>query len=435
MDGSWDTVLRQPPALPEPSNEPLSPQLEAEIRPYIKSLQAQRKILKQRSAIYDLSGGMWQCEVERDCDTNAQLVLIENLMKKYKTVLSSSARRRIPPELWAEIFLYCNNREVTSFTYDSSPLVLCRVCSVWRWIVQHDHRLWQTLNFKNTQRAWRVGLSHLTAGAITPKAVHFTFKNSHGDALQNDPQVSAFIENSAPHWKTFGLHSYLTDDTDVRRLLQDGLLSYPMPDVESLVLEIAHFGHPSEGPLKLNMPKLRSLTLQHNQEMQKLHLLLPNIPTLEEFKAHCAILSTDPIFCFFLPMQPQLRRLTLRIVKPGYDQPTVSLPALTFIELHSDLEEHLALFLVRFHLPALRELVFSNHGHLVHFSRMEMLFETLVKMECELERLTFIGFMNMGYTRRMVRQLAKDIPSLKNVSFLSRTGREGSNILALESGG
>lgn len=319
-----------------------------------------------------------------------------------------------------------------SLLYNSSPLVLCRVCSDWRWIVQRERRLWRTLNFENDRRTWRVALSHLSAGNITPEAVHFTFQGGCVDGPQNDLQVSAFMQNSASRWKTFGLHSHLRRDADVRKLLRDGLLSYSMPEVESLELEIAHFEYPMEGPLKLNMPKLRSLTLQHNQQMQKLHLLLPNIPTLEEFEARCPVPSTDPMFYFFLPMQPQLRRLTVRIIKPAHYQPIVSLTALTFFELHSDLEENVVLFLARFHLPALRELVFLNHGHLVHFSMMEMLFTMLVQMGCELERLTFIGFMNMAYMRCVVRKLAKDIPSLKEVRFLPRRGCDGMNVLVSE---
>ncbi|KAF8962992.1 hypothetical protein BDZ97DRAFT_1620486, partial [Flammula alnicola] len=81
--------------------------------------------------------------------------LIQNLKEKEQTTQATiklynrilSPARRVPPEIWSDIFYHClpTKRNPIMSTSDA-PLLLTRVCSAWRSAALSSPRLWARLH-------------------------------------------------------------------------------------------------------------------------------------------------------------------------------------------------------------------------------------------------------------------------------------------------
>ncbi|KAJ7117226.1 hypothetical protein C8R43DRAFT_1242173 [Mycena crocata] len=155
-------------------------------------------------------------------DLSAQRDLVEEAMQ-WKQVLISPIRR-LPDDIMQEIFLAClyTHRNAAMSAYEA-PLLLCRVCSVWRVLALATPRLWASLHvhlgflLQNNDRAlaatqWvkRSAACPLSVSICGIPADHFGVameEETSNGILVTDPaqRIVKALLRSSPRWRDVAL--------------------------------------------------------------------------------------------------------------------------------------------------------------------------------------------------------------------------------------
>jgi len=109
----------------------------------------QKSILEAQTSISKLN-----CEIAKLTNALDKLLIKHKDLRKHVASHQNilSPMRKLPAEIWSEIFLFTLSRSGRRFDAKKSPLLLGQVCSDWRHIALSTPRLWSSIQLKNMPR-------------------------------------------------------------------------------------------------------------------------------------------------------------------------------------------------------------------------------------------------------------------------------------------
>ncbi|KDR75693.1 hypothetical protein GALMADRAFT_248312 [Galerina marginata CBS 339.88] len=179
-----------------------------------------------------------------------------------------SAVYRMPPNIWAQIFVWClpDDDEYVKPDKATAPLLLCRVCYAWRSAAIHTPALWRSLVVLLQEQTTRKASlkTWIDRAGVLPLSLHILWGPTQ--SLHIHDRVFDYLLSLAGRWMSVKLSSAKTPGTVWQtyafptRVYK--LLSYPMPVLRTLELEPAlTLGLTS---LERNAPNLRALWLMNS---------------------------------------------------------------------------------------------------------------------------------------------------------------------------
>ncbi|KAF5326054.1 hypothetical protein D9611_000285 [Ephemerocybe angulata] len=231
------------------------------------SLFQRARLLLQRSPIPVISSPSrkWEVEDEEIEQTKHRIARLTLQRQETSTQLTTlrasvSAYRRVPPEIWSMIFQFCLPEDETYVrpNITTAPLLLCRVCRVWRAIATSTPRLWTSLSIN---RNWRKRPHHallqqwFQRASTLPLCLEVSFTSPHKSNPHpyHDYAVLQLLLSCADRWQRLRLCT--TDD-----FLLQAILDNPMPLLHTLEFS----SNSAIGNLNIHptfAPNLRTVTL------------------------------------------------------------------------------------------------------------------------------------------------------------------------------
>ncbi|KAF8967967.1 hypothetical protein BDZ97DRAFT_484087 [Flammula alnicola] len=185
-----------------------------------------------------------------------------------------SAVYRTPPEVWGQIFVFClaTNEEYLEPGQDTAPLLLCRICHMWRNAAIHTPALWNSLVISLRGQATSKAFVQTWIGRSGALPLSFHILWGPTQSLQFHDRIFDYLLTLAHRWRSVRL-------SVVKGLVWQAhgfptrahkLLSYPMPILDTLELE--PYTSLGVAGLQRNAPRLRELRL-NNGSINPMHLM------------------------------------------------------------------------------------------------------------------------------------------------------------------
>ncbi|KAF7980540.1 hypothetical protein HWV62_37679 [Athelia sp. TMB] len=326
-------------------------------------------------------------------------------------------RRRIPYELWVEIFIHTlppGPGAFASIDAAQPPLLLGRVCSEWRDIALSTTRLWNSISFaKNGHRMTRAHVDAIFAFWVAKAGslpLHIKLVG-----LQSATREHAVARLLPLTTRIHTLHTSLSHD------LQGRLLGSPLPQLTTLTLIAA--ADPKPTVVSATAVNLRSLTMLYLVEMRL---------TVLPWHALTELVVKDYVAyneCFSVFAQcSQLTRLSLRYIRGCHDgeqRAHVTMPHLISFALSTNADPDPLLQALT--LPALADVVLDVADR--EWPR-EQLLALLARSEAPLRALIV-----PNYTLKApeLLKLVERIPSLLRLDYSGIVGelpRDVARVLA-----
>lgn len=342
---------------------------------------------------------------------------IRELQRTHRGLIS--ATRRIPPEVWSEIFLRClPPDDFAKVDINQAPLLLPRVCSQWREVSYSTQALWSSIGIVR-------GRDHKE---IPPTLIRAWLARSHGFPLSislddiGPEDITNDIPDALIHfsdrWRTLHLDSW---QSVIRKLMCN-------PGVSAPYLETLNFSSSDEldedAPLQFSqtLHSLRNVELSVDRFIPFI-LQLP-YHQLHELRSSSIVDIND---CFeVMRVCANLTHLSLRNIADdpldlppvGIVEPRIILSRLCWLELASFTE--LGPLLDRIVTPKLAEIALEiNHWAMDAWPKSEL--QALVaRSSSPLEILTLD---KRGVSQEEVVECFQHIQTLRHMSIRDREGK------------
>ncbi|KAF8633895.1 hypothetical protein AX17_004343 [Amanita inopinata Kibby_2008] len=319
----------------------------------------------------------------------------ESSCHEHQSQHSTISINQLPLEVLAEVFKHCipDPGDFAGIPKDLAPLLLCRVCLLWKKLAQSTPDLWTMMNIYVTEEA-RVGLEDVATFMTTwlershtlPLTIHLKITRSVSEAL-----VNTIIKSLCEHalrWESVSIQqpyrSCVLPPTGVELpLLQSFKFDYDhvfpgehsLPFASAPRLTYLHWPHPlSIGHPSVPWRRLRHIHFRFGLSQYAIVEILQGCPKLLELDVDvCQAASKNSL----LPCKPRilhrrLSRLDITIWEacaPLLD--SLTLPALRDLSL-------------LIHISPDNPVVQTIHEQLLRlFSRSECTLDKLALLECK----------------------------------------------------
>jgi len=352
--------------------------------------------------------------------TNREMVLedragLVTLIGHY--LVAVAPHKRLPTELWQRIFQYvCLGYDQAAPRVANPPILLCRICSSWKYIAENMPELWKSLHFY-MEKEYNPSQKLQAARTFFSRAGNLPLSLTLSDTNSNSA-IDFVQEVIVPFSRSFRYLHLVLSSSQIK-----DLLSLPLGSLDSLeelhVVLLIGVTPVSilpawKPPFTVFSPssKLRRLRIQLTP------IVVPHIfrlpwHCLETFRCDSSIQADD---CHELLLSCQaLRKLHVRVFGIKYSatpRVEIPLPNLTHFSVHLCDEESYDLFFLPLILPTLQSLMIYNYIGLRWSSGM---YDSLVERSgCRVEELYLGTFIAVSQD---ISRLLERTPTLRSMTL------------------